>query len=458
MICMTTREAARLALAIGLALTSAGCGQPVKDRIALVGVTVIDGTDAPPRPDQVVIIRGSRIDAIAPVAGFAIPKTATVIDLKGKWVIPGLIDADGSVRRWAIPRYLAFGVTAVRDVGNDQDSILALAEEASLHSLVSPRLYVTGAALDGATPFDPTSAALTTESEARRAVDDRIQGGVSFVSVGPGLAPALLRGVIDEATSLNTSVTARLGLTDARTAAKLGTRSQLELSGVPQAVVDPDPLYAAFRHSPWSGWTATERAWSGLDSTPLSAVAADLATAGVTLVPALVLHDTWSRLDDSSVIASPDLAYIPQSARDDWDLAHFEAQAGWNASTYPAFRAGRSKRELFVREFKLAGGRVAAGTGAAQMMIVPGTSLHREMELLVEAGLPPDDALRAATSVAAALIGADSLGTLEPGKVADLLVLDADPRADIRNTRRILKVVLGGAVLDADSLTRRIRQ
>lgn len=146
MICMTTREAARLALAIGLALTSAGCGQPVKDRIALVGVTVIDGTDAPPRPDQVVIIRGSRIDAIAPAAGFTIPKTATVIDLKGKWVIPGLIDADGSVRRWAIPRYLAFGVTAVRDVGNDQDSILALAEEASLHSLVSPRLYVTGLA------------------------------------------------------------------------------------------------------------------------------------------------------------------------------------------------------------------------------------------------------------------------------------------------------------------------
>lgn len=455
---MTTRRAVEFALAIGLALTAAGCGRPVKDRIALVGVTVIDGTDAPARPDQVVVIRGSKIDTIAPVAGFTIPKTAAVIDLKGKWVIPGLIDADGSVRRWAIPRYLAFGVTAVRDVGNDQDSILALAEEASLHSLVSPRLYVTGASLDGATPFDPTSEAVTTESAARRAADDRIQGGVSFVSVGPGFTAALLRGVIDEAGSLNTSVTARLGLTDARTAAKLGTRSELELSGVPQAVIDPDPFYAAFRRSPWSGWTATERAWSGLDSAPLGAVATDLANAGVTLVPALVLHDTWSRLDDSSVTASPELADVPASARDDWDLARFEGRAGWNASTYPAFRAGRSKQDLFVRQFRLAGGRVAAGTDAAQMMIVPGASLHREMELLVEAGLPPDDAIRAATSVAAMLIGADSLGTLEPGKVADLVVLDADPRADIRNTRRIVKVVLGGAVLDADSLARRIRQ
>ncbi|HEV2292040.1 MAG TPA: amidohydrolase family protein [Gemmatimonadales bacterium] len=441
-----------------LGLLLAGCGKPVKDRIALVGVTVIDGTDAPAREDQVMIIRGSRIDTIAPAAGFAIPKTATVIDLKGKWVIPGLIDADGRVDRWAVKRYLAFGVTAVRDVGNEQDSILALAEGAALHSLVSPRLYVTGAALDGATPFDSSSAALSAESDARRAVDDRVQAGVSFVSTGPGFTPALLRAVMDEATSLNTSVTARLGLTDARAAAKMGIRSLLELSGVPQAVVNPDPFYAAYRKSPWAGWTTTERAWAGLDSAPLGAVATDLATAGVTLVPALVLHDTWSRLDDTAVTASPDLAYVPATARADWDISRFEARAGWNASTYPAFRAGRSKEDLFVREFKLAGGRIAAGSGAARMMLVPGASLQRELELLVNAGLPTDDAIRSATSVAAALIGADSLGTLEPGKVADLLVLSADPLADIRNTRSIVKVVLGGAVLDADSLVRRIRQ
>lgn len=456
---MPIRRATELVLAIiGAALPLAGCGAPVKDRIALVGVTVIDGTDAPAREDQVVIIRGSRIDTIAPTAGFIIPKTATVLDLKGKWVIPGLIDVDGAVERWAIPRYLAFGVTAVRDVGNDQDSILALAEAASLHSLVSPRLFVTGAALDGTPPFDPSSAALASEAAARRAVDDRIQGGATFVSVGPELSQAELRAVIDEATSLNTAVTARLGLTDARTAAKLGIKSLLELSGVPQSVVDPAPFYAAFHRSPWNGWSATERAWAGLDSAPLGAVATDLATAGVTLVPALVLHDTWSRLDDSSVTASPDLAYVPASARDDWDLAKFEAQAGWDPSSFPAFRAGRSKEDLFLREFKLAGGRVAVGTGAAHLLLVPGLSVHREMELLVDAGLPPDDAIRAATSVAAALLGADSLGTLEPGKVADLLVLDADPRADIRNTRKIRKVVLGGAVLDADSLVHRIER
>ncbi|MGH7591691.1 MAG: amidohydrolase family protein, partial [Gemmatimonadales bacterium] len=324
--------------------------------------------------------------------------------------------------------------------------------------LVSPRLFVTGAALDGTTPFDSSSVALTSEPAARRAVDDRIQGSATFVSAGPGLTAAILHGVVDEATSLNTAVTARLGLTDARTAAKLGIKSLLELSGVPQSVVDPAPFYAAFRRSPWNGWTATERAWAGLDSAPLGAVATDLAATGVTLVPALVLHDTWSRLDDSAVTASPDLAYVPASARGDWDLARSEAQAGWNASTFPAFRAGRSKQDLFLREFKLAGGQIATGTGASRLLIVPGVSLHRELELLVDAGLPPDDALRDATSVAAALIGADSLGTLAPGKVADLLVLDADPRIDIRNTRKIRKVVLGGTLLDADSLLRRIRQ
>ncbi|MGH7533024.1 MAG: amidohydrolase family protein, partial [Gemmatimonadales bacterium] len=312
---MTTRRATELALAIGSTLMIAGCGTPIHDRIALVGVTVIDGTDAPARDDQVVIIRGSKIDTIAPAAGFNIPKTAMVVDLKGKWVIPGLIDVDGAVQRWAIPRYLAFGVTTVRDVGNDQDSIVALAEAASLHSLVSPRLFVTGAALDGTTPFDPSSVALTSESAARRAVDDRIQGSATFVSVGPGLTPAILRGVVDEASSLNTAVTARLGLTDARTAAKLGIKSLLELSGVPQSVVDPAPFYAAFRRSPWNGWTGTERAWAGLDSAPLGAVATELAATGVTLVPALVLHDTWSRLDDSAVTASPDLTYVPAATR-----------------------------------------------------------------------------------------------------------------------------------------------
>ena len=434
------------------------CSKPVKDRIALVGVNVIDGTDAPAAENQVIILRGTKIDTIAPVASFTIPPSATVVDLKGEWVIPGLIDVDAQVRRWAVSRYLAFGVTALRDVGNDQDSILALAEEASLHSVVSPRLYVSGAALDGMAAFDSTSTVVQDEGAARRAVDDRVQAGASFVSAGPALTPQLLRGITDEATNLNTSVAARLGLTDARAAAKLGVKELVELSGVPQSAINPEPFYSAFRRSAWSGWTTTERGWSGIDSAALNVVASDLASAGTTLVPALVLHDTWSRLDDSSVTSGPDLAYVPQAARQGWDPAAMGAKAGWDASTYPAFRAGRSRQDLFVRLFRLAGGRVAAGTGAARPFLVPGASLHREMELLVAAGLPPDDAIRAATSNAAAVIGADSLGTVAAGKVADLVVLDADPRSDITNTRKIHAVVLGGVILNADSLARRARQ
>lgn len=434
------------------------CGKPVTDRIALVGVNVISGTDAPAAQNQVVIIRGTHIDTIAPAESFTIPKSARVVDLQGKWVIPGLIDVDAQLSRWAIPRYLAFGVTTVRDLGNEQDSIVALAEEASLHSLVSPRLYVSGAALDGAAAFDPTSTIVEDESAARRAVDDRIQAGASFISTGPGLTLPLLRGITDEATSLNTSVAARLGLVDARTAARLGIKELVELSGVPQAAIDPAPFYAAYRKSAWAGFTTTERSWAGLDSAVLDRVAVDLAASGTTLVPALALHDTWSRLDDSTVTAGPDLAYIPEVARQAWSAATLTTAAGWDASTFPAFRAGRAHQDLFVREFRLAGGRIATGTGASHPMLVPGASLHRELELLVGAGLPPDDAIRAATSNAAALIGADSLGAVATGKVADLVILDADPRADITNTRRIHAVVLGGALLNADSLRTRSEQ
>ncbi|HVX88966.1 MAG TPA: amidohydrolase family protein, partial [Gemmatimonadales bacterium] len=97
-------------------------------------------------------------------------------------------------------------------------------------------------------------------------------------------------------------------------------------------------------------------------------------------------------------------------------------------------------------------GSIVAGTDAGQPMIIPGASLHRELVLLVQAGLSPDDALQAATGRAAALLGADSIGVLAPGKLADLVVLGADPRSDIANTRQVLRVMLGGILMSRDSL------
>ena len=109
-------------------------------------------------------------------------------------------------------------------------------------------------------------------------------------------------------------------------------------------------------------------------------------------------------------------------------------------------------QDLFVREFRVAGGMIATGTDATNQMLPPGSTLHTEMALLVNAGLTPGDALRAATVNGARLLGADSIGTLAAGKVADLVVLDANPLADIRNTRQVSRVMVRGLLYDADSI------
>jgi len=429
-----------------------GCSAPVKDRIALVGVNVIDGTDGPALEDQVIVIRGTKIESVAPRAGFTIPKTAESIDLTGKWVIPGLIDAHVHVDRWSLSRFLAFGVTSVRDLHHQQDSILALHEEASLGAVRAPRLFIAGAMIDGVPTTWPDATPAGDPDAARRAVDERSVANIPVVKAYTHITPALLRPIVDEATSLNISVAAHLGLTDALTAARIGVRSIEHLTGIPEAVGPAEPFYAAHRRSYFDGWNMFELAWSGLDSVKLAHVAESLAESRVTLVPTLVLHETLSRLDDPAIVSSADLAYVPQNVKSGWNIPDLMARAGWDTRAFTAFRASRANQDLFLREYRAAGGDIVAGTDAGAPMVVPGASLHDELRLLVAAGLSPLDALRAATSRAAALLGADSLGIVAAGKVADLVVLDGDPRAEIGNTRRISSVMLGGLLMPHDSL------
>lgn len=438
-------------LALG-ALCLAACAAPTKDRIALVGVNVFNSADGRVLTDQVVVVHGSKIETVAARAGFTIPKTAEKVDLTGKFVIPGLIDGHGHVARWTLARYLAFGVTTVRDLGGQQDSIVALHEEVALGSIRAPRLFIAGAVIDGDPPADADATVVGDADAARRAVDERTRADIPVIKVYTKITPPLLRAIVDEASAFNLPVTAHLGLTDAVTAARTGVKGIEHLTGIPEAIGPAEPFYAAHRKGLYPGWTKFESAWAGLDSTSLSRVAGEIASAGVTLVPTLVLHDTWSRLDDPTVTTDPDLAYVPQTAKAAWALPDFIAGNGWDAATFSTFRNGRAKQDLFLREFRAAGGAIVAGTDAPNEMLIPGASLHRELALLVQAGFTPADAIQAATVRAATMLGADSLGTIAAGKVADLVILDADPTADIANTRRIDRVMLNGILMPHDSL------
>jgi imidazolonepropionase-like amidohydrolase len=447
----TIRRAIR-ASAVALLAAIAACGDQAPTGVALVGATLIDGSGGEPRTDVAVVVRGGRIEAVSPRAGFSLPERTTQVDVSGKWIIPGLIDAHGHVAPWALSRYLAWGVTTVRDVHGAQDTILSLRRRAAGGGLDGPRIYAAGAMIDGRPTTYADAIGVDDASDARKAVDRLSVSGADFIKVYTRVDAPLLRAIVDEAATFNLRVTGHLGLTDAVTAARAGIGGIEHLSGVPEAAGDAAAFYSAHYRGFWPGWTAFERGWIGLDSVALARVAGELAGQEVILIPTLVLHETFSRLDDPAITAQPELVAVPKAEQDRWDVGGMIQRAGWSGADFAALRQSRPVQDRFLRLFKSAGGVVAAGTDASNQLLIPGFSQHREMELLVGAGFTPAEALAAATTAGATLIGADSLGTIAAGKAADLVVLGADPLADIRNARQVERVMVRGRLLAVDSI------
>jgi imidazolonepropionase-like amidohydrolase len=420
--------------------------------VALVGAAVFDGVSPYLKRDMVIVVRKDTIAAIGTRSQVQIPKDLPVVELDGKYVIPGLIDGHVHVQAWTLDRFVAEGVTAVRDVHGQLDTIMHLREQAQLNSYLSPRIYAAGAMIDGVPATYGDAFTVKDGVEARKAVDKLAVTGVDFVKVYTGLDEPLLRAVLDEAKTFGLKVTAHLGAVDAITAGEMGVWAIEHMSGVPEAAKADPKLDAAFRAGFFPGWTAFERAWAGLDSASLARVAQRLVAEQVTLIPTLVLHDTFSRLDDPALAADSALRAVPDSEIVRWNVPGMVRRAGWTQEDFTAFRAARANQDLFVRLYRAAGGRVVAGTDAANQMLIPGTSLHRELELLVAAGFLPIDALYSATRDAARLLAADSIGVLAVGRKADLVVLGADPVLDIVNLRSVERVMLRGHLLASDSL------
>lgn len=445
----------RASTAVLVLAAVAACGSQGPNRIAFVGATVIDGSGGNPRPDAVVLVRGGEIEAVVPRAGFSLPKHTREINVRGKWIVPGLIDAHAHVAPWALTRYLAWGVTTVRDVHGARDTILALRQRANLGGITSPRIYSAGAMIDGRPTTYADAIGVDDAADARKAVDQASVAGVDYIKVYTRIDPPLLKAIIDEANTFGLRVTGHLGLTDAVTAAKLGIRGDEHMTGVPESIVsDQSSLFSAHYRGFWNGWTAFERSWASLDSSSLARVASELATRKVFVIPTLVLHETFSRLDDSAITRPPELKDVPSAEQTSWDVPGMVRRAGWSALDLAQFRKSRPRQDLFLREFVRAGGMIAAGTDASNQLLIPGFSEHREMELLVAAGLTPANALLAATRNGALLLGVDSLGRIAPGKVADLVVLGANPLEDIRNTRKVEMVMLRGGLMSPDSIRR----
>jgi imidazolonepropionase-like amidohydrolase len=431
-----------------LAMVTSACAGGDSDRVVLVGATVIDGAGRTPIRNGVVVVNGSLIEAIGPADVVQIPSGAQEIDLTGRWIIPGLIDADARAESWALSRFLAYGVTAIRDVRTDTDAALDVSQQVAGDVVQGPRIYFAGSPIG-----DPRSAAGLSATDARRAVDNNSVAGVDYVAVGEGVTLNLLRAVVDESQSFQLPVVASLGLTDAVTAAGEGVHSIVGLSGVPQAASgSAAPFYAAYRQGVHQGWAYAERSWSRLRGGTLDRIANQLVEANVSLTPTLIMHETAANLDDPSQLERPSAGAVPTEVASGWDGPALIRERGWTGRDLRAFRQGRPVQDRFVATFQSRGGVLSAGSGSPAPHLVPGASLHSELQLLVRAGLTPMEALMAATSVNAVILGTDSLGILMAGRAADLLILTADPLQDIRNTRAIESVMVRGNLLLAESI------
>ena len=445
-------------LIAGLAVILTGCGDGAAPGnqapdgaggLALVGAQLIDATGAPAVADSVVVVRDGRIASAGPRDTTPVPDGAETLDVTGKTIIPGLVNLHVHYREGPeeIERQfrsqLYYGVTTARSIGSDSPERVAhLLESAGRPD--APRTYTAGTGFSYPGGFNAAGRnAPTTEDEARELVRNQIALGVHFIKMWvnavaePGLKipPEIRAAIIDEAVQNGAIPVAHIDdEADGRQLVEAGLRDFLHSTvltfgpgaGVP--VDDPDPSPEFIRMC--------------LDN-------------GVYFTPTLsIVQNRWHFAEHPELLDEPAL-------RAAFDMYNPDALAGWDdparraevvdAPGFEDRKAAFRQVQDFVKTMHDAGVAVALGNDAGTPNVPFGWGMHHEMELYVEAGLTPMDAIVAATATGAAQmppVGEADFGTLEAGKVADLIVLNADPLADIRNTLAIDRVMRLGEWVD----------
>lgn len=427
-------------------------GADATSSLAIVGARVFPATGTGPLADATVRIEDGRIVAVGPRAEVAVPDDARRIEAEGRTLLPGLFDMHvhlSKTRASALGLFVANGVTTVRDMGGDHPELLDWRREVRTGERLGPRILLAGPFLESrdnlermradppearVEPFERTRVAVGSPDEARRIVDSLAALELDFLK---------LRTVQDRATYLALNEAA-----DAHGLPLVG-----HTFGIPAEVV----LEA--------GQDGVEHSlFPTLDSLPRAARTAlwrRFADRDVAIVPTLVTFteavapppdSLRAIVDDSLGRIEPRRPYLSRYLVLDWREQLEESSEEMRELLGGVYRS--TLRNL--REMREAGVRILPGSDVAVLNIYPGSSLHDELTLFVEEiGMSPAEAIEAATRRSAEFLGiADSVGTVEPGRVADLVLVDGDPLRDIRAIRAVHAVVLRGRFLGPDELER----
>jgi imidazolonepropionase-like amidohydrolase len=430
--------------------------------LAITGVTVIDATGAPARPDMTVVVTGDRITAVGKIDEVGVPEGARVMDGKGKYVIPGLWDMHVHTASPSfLPLYLANGVTGVRDMhALDPDAIFGLRKQVQEGKQAGPRVVAAGPLVDGPKPFVPGSLVAANATEGREAVRKLTKMGADFVKVYTKLPRDAYIAIADEAKKQGLPFAGHVPESvSVAEASDLGQKSTEHLTGIELACSEKEDelrreavtaLAKADNTAAWDLLARIDaRAADCFSDKKARALYARFVRNGTWQVPTLSVLHSLSSLDDPKFTADPRVKFMSSSFRSYWSLMKLSPETA-------AGLKRRYKRETGrVRAMHQAGVPFLAGTDTPGVpCIFPGFSLHDELALLVaDGGFTPLEALQAATRDPARFLGREKdLGTVEPGKLADLVVLDADPLADIHNTTKIAAVVVNGKLLPRNEL------
>ena len=385
-------------------------------------VNVIDMTGAPLRKDMTVVIRGERIVDLGKTGRTRVPRYRQVTDATGKFLIPGLWDmhahlgTDEFDRKGHLALFIANGVTGIRIMDGDPLHH-RWRDEVSAGALTGPRMVIASAII-GQSPIEP--------AEARSAVRKAKWEHADFVKVHEALSRQAYFAIINEA-----------------------RKQKLEVAGhVPLALTAVE--VAAAGQKSIEHFTGLDKATS--QESVAIALARRLRQYHTWLCPTLIMRLSYASLDDKKLTQSPRLKYVKPSWVRRWLRMSADAEKTPVTEWDRRHALVQQEKKLVGFMYKLGVG-ILAGTDDANPFCAPGFSLHDELALFVEAGLTPMQALQTATLTPARFLNREGdLGTVAPGKFADLVLLDANPLVDIRNTQKINSVVFNGRLLNRESI------
>ncbi len=438
-----------LAASLGLVVSRAPAQTPGDEGYIIRDVSVVDVEGGVIRANQDVYVVGKRIHRIAPALDKT-PRQFEIVDGSGLYLMPGLFDAHVHLMAGGDafgPMLVANGVTCVRDTGAATDAIVAMRDGASAGGSLLPRIICTGAIVDGDPAVWPFSYPCDEPEEARIAVRKLADAGVDQIKVYSLLEIDVYRAAVDEAHKLGLKATGHVPLAVTLEQAMAAGQDCCEhLTGFDRAVGEMAGWQPPNPDARWA-WFGAWVSYPDVPPAQLKAFAGRVAASGMHQCPTIVvMQGIGSAATPDEANKDPRMAYVPAPVRSFWGGARYVAMAdnARNAATY---------MKAMVGELHRAGVPLMIGTDLANPYVFAGFSVHDEMANFQSAGLAAADVLRAATVVPARFCGvADTLGTVDEGKAASLVLVRGNPLLDVRHAAEIEAVFLDGRYFDRDAL------